>query len=241
MEENEYKAKIRKTKLKKKQMSTQLKSLVNQDTSLLDASMFESHLKSMDTVCFDVTNSIDELILDLEEAEGENDDKIANLEEFKDTVLTILKDSKHEVILKKTKKMSPTDNQEAVQTKYEDSLNSDEPKSQVRAHTSNRISSSASSAFSSPADSEDRTIQNNCKVSAVPTSSYPATLPQKDTSIAPFPSRQASVTDSLAVSNSSMITQPLSTSGTNKAGGTFSNPGSIRVTNVNNNKKEQLE
>ena len=117
MEENEYKSELRKIKLKQKQMSTQLKLLVNQNVSLLDASLFENLLKSMDTACFEVTNSIDEMILDLEEFDGEYDDKILDLEEIKERVSTILKDSKHQVMIDKNKKVSQTDNYEAVQTK----------------------------------------------------------------------------------------------------------------------------
>ena len=127
MDNNLYKSELRKIKLKQRQLATKLKVFMCQDVSLLDSASFDNQLKSMDAVCYDITDQMDEMIMDLEEADDdENDSRISDLEEMKETVLKSLTSSKEELMLNRNKKDSSTDNEEVVQNKNDEELNEDE-------------------------------------------------------------------------------------------------------------------
>ena len=108
---------LRKIRLKQRQLSTKLKSFTSQDASLLDPSTFESQLKSMEAACFEVTDLIDEMIMDLEDSEENNDKPIAYLDKKKEKVLTALHDSKHKLVLRRNKTNVLSDNHFNIQGK----------------------------------------------------------------------------------------------------------------------------
>ena len=117
MEESEYKAEHRKIKLKQRQLTTKLRGYMIQDAPLQVSTLFDNLMKSVDAACFEVTDKIDELIMDLEESEGDNDARISDLVEMKEQVLKALKDSKDELVLKRYKKSSATESQDDIQNK----------------------------------------------------------------------------------------------------------------------------
>ena len=103
MEESVYKSEWKKIKIKKRQMSTKLEGYMGEDVSLLDTAMFDSHLKSLDTICHNVTDSIHELTIDLED-EDEEDSRISDLDQMKTEILKTLHESKAKLISNKSKK-----------------------------------------------------------------------------------------------------------------------------------------
>jgi hypothetical protein len=102
MEESLYKAELRKIKLRQKQMGTKLKVFMSQDVSLLDSASFDNQLKSMDDVCYEITDKMDELIMDLEETD-DDDARISDIEELKEKVLKTLLISKEELMIARNK------------------------------------------------------------------------------------------------------------------------------------------
>ena len=103
MEENVYKAELKKIKIKKRQMETKLEGFMSKDVCLLDSNMFDNHLKSIDAVCHDVTDTIDELIIDLEDDEEDSEAKITELEKIKKQILTRLKEANNSLISTRSK------------------------------------------------------------------------------------------------------------------------------------------
>lgn len=103
MDENVYKAELKKIKIKKRQMETKLEGFMSKDVSLLDSNMFDNHLKSIDAVCHDVTDTIDELIIDLEDDEEDSEAKISELEKIKKQILTRLKEANNSLISTRSK------------------------------------------------------------------------------------------------------------------------------------------
>ena len=99
MEDSVFKDKRKKIKVKERQFHTKLKSFKLHDVSLLESSSFDRHLTSMEPICFDVTDEIDEIITDLQEDVEDDDPRIIDLENISDKLLKALQEAKQELIM----------------------------------------------------------------------------------------------------------------------------------------------
>merc|ERR1712123_79286 len=85
-----------------RKLSTKLKLVKSQNVSILDSSLFDNQLKSMDEACTEVTDSIDEMIDDLEEDDDDdNEELISDLDNEKDKAMKTLNESKTEFLSKR--------------------------------------------------------------------------------------------------------------------------------------------
>merc|ERR1711892_1344101 len=133
----------KKVRLMQRKFSTKLKLVKSQDVSILDSSLFDNQLKSMDEACSEVTDSIDEMIDDLEEDDDDdNMELISNLDIEKDKAIKTLNESKTEFLSKR--KNGTQDVQESIQTKKD--INNQESKIDLDVPDIGNISLSKSSA-----------------------------------------------------------------------------------------------
>merc|ERR1711892_313510 len=133
----------KKVRLMQRKFSTKLKLVKSQDVSILDSSLFDNQLKSMDEACSEVTDSIDEMIDDLEEDDDDdNMELISNLDIEKDKAIKTLNESKTEFLSKR--KNGTQDVQESIQTKKD--INNQESKIDLDVPDIGSISLSKSSA-----------------------------------------------------------------------------------------------